>query len=176
MEVPIEDIEEEGDDVEVIMHQQDDESDASAEECKFNSRIRTAKVMNLTPSVDRARLRVVRCTLAWPEQIDNWRITVIFQTCTKIGKKSCRVVDNDSCINAVASKLITILGMKPVKHPNPYKVTCDATSIDLCFKYHLIWPRYHLMSSFLSAADMIWRNRSPCRLQQKKADISNIAP
>ena len=49
VEVPIEDIEE-GDDVEVIVHQQNDESDASVEECKFNSCIRTAKVMNLTPS------------------------------------------------------------------------------------------------------------------------------
>jgi len=37
---------------------------------------------------------------------------------------SCKViVDSDNCINAVASKLITMLGMKSVKHPSPYKVT-----------------------------------------------------
>jgi len=52
VEVPIEDIEE--DDVEVIVHQQDDDSDASVEEYEFNGYIRTVKVMNLTPSVDQA--------------------------------------------------------------------------------------------------------------------------
>jgi len=42
------------------------------------------------------------------------------------------IVDSGSCINTVASKLITTLGMRPVKHPNPYKVTwIDATSIDV---------------------------------------------
>jgi len=41
------------------------------------------------------------------------------------------IVDNESCINVVASKLITTLGMKSVKHPNLYNVTwIDATSRD----------------------------------------------
>jgi len=42
------------DDVEVVVHQQEDASDASAEECEFNDCIRTVRVTNLTPSVDRA--------------------------------------------------------------------------------------------------------------------------
>ena len=62
MEVHIEDVEEK--DVEVIVHQQDDDSDASVEECEFNGCIRTVWLMNLTPSVERAQLGVIRCTLA----------------------------------------------------------------------------------------------------------------
>ena len=122
MEVSIEDVEEEGD-VEVAVHQQDDGSDAFVEEYKFNSCIRTVGETNLTLNLDQAQLGVVRYTLAQPEQPNDWRRTVIFQTCTKIKNKSCKVVvDSGSCFNAVASKLITTLGMKPVKHPNPYKV------------------------------------------------------
>ena len=62
MKVPIEDIEEEEDAIEVIVHQQKDDSDASDEECEFNGCIRTVRVTNLTPSVDRAQLGVVKCT------------------------------------------------------------------------------------------------------------------
>jgi len=41
-------------------------------------------------------------------------------------------VDSGSYINIIVSKLITTLGMKPMKHPNPYKVTwIDAISIDV---------------------------------------------
>ena len=106
------------------MYQQDDDLDASSEECEFNGCIRTVGVTNLTPSVDRAQLGVVRCTLVQLKQINDCKRTVIFQICTKIENKSCRViVDSNSCINAVASKLITTLEMKPMKHPNSYKVT-----------------------------------------------------
>ena len=84
-------------------------------------------------SVGRAQLGVVRCTLAQPEPLNDWRRVAIFQTCTKIKNKSYKViVDNGRCINVVASRLITILGMRPVKHPNPYKVSwTDATPIDV---------------------------------------------
>jgi len=93
------------------MHQQDDDSDASAEECEFDSCIRTLAMTNLTPSYDKTQLEVVRCTLAQPEQV-NKRKTVIFHTCTKSENKSCKViVASDSCINVHASKLITALGM-----------------------------------------------------------------
>ena len=53
MKVLIEDVEEE-DDVTVAVYQQDDDSDASARECEFNSCIRTVGVTNVTPSIDRA--------------------------------------------------------------------------------------------------------------------------
>ena len=70
MKVPIEDIEEEDGDGEVIVHQQDD-SDASVEEYEFNECIRTVKVTGLPPSVGRAQLEVVRCTLAQPEPLND---------------------------------------------------------------------------------------------------------
>ena len=118
MKIPIEDVKKDG--LEVIVHQQDDDSDAFAEDCEFNSCTKTLAVTGLTPSYDRAHLEVVRCTLAQPKQVNDWRRTVILQTCTKIENKSCKVIVNsDSCINVVASKLITTLEMKPVKHPNP---------------------------------------------------------
>ena len=40
MEFPIEDVEEEGD-IEVVVHQQDDDSNTSVEEYEFNGYIRT---------------------------------------------------------------------------------------------------------------------------------------
>jgi len=115
----------------VIVHQQDDDLDASVEEYEFNGCIRTVGETNLTPNLDQTQLGVVRCTLAQPKQPNDWRRTAIFQTCTKIENKSWKViVDSGSYINVVASKLITTLGMKLVKHPNPYKVTwIDTTSI-----------------------------------------------
>jgi len=123
VEVPTEDIEEEEDDGEAVVHQQDDDSDASVEEYEFNGCIRTVKVMGLPPSVGRTQLGVVKCTLAQPEPLNDWRKTVIFQTCIKIENKSCKVIVNsDSYINAIVSKLITTLRMRPVKHSNPYKV------------------------------------------------------
>ena len=101
MEVSIEDIEEEEeDDVEMTVHQQDNDLDASVEEYEFSVCIRIMKVTNLTPTVGRAPLGVVMCTLAQPEPLNDWRRTVIFQTCTKIENKSCKV------IVAVASTLL----------------------------------------------------------------------
>jgi len=55
----------------VVVHQQDDDLYASNKEYEFNGCIRTVKVTNLTPSVDRAQLVVVRCTFAQPEQLND---------------------------------------------------------------------------------------------------------
>ena len=49
MKVTIKDVEEEENSLEVTVHQQDD-LDASAEECEFNGCIRTLAVTDLTPS------------------------------------------------------------------------------------------------------------------------------
>jgi len=79
-----------------------------------------------SPSVDdvdkiTCHLNVVRCALAKPKENDDWRRTSIFQTLTKIGGKNCRVIiDSESCINAIASGMITKLGLKTVPHPQPY--------------------------------------------------------
>jgi len=48
----------------VDVHQQDDESDASAEKSEFIGFIRTFALTDLTPNYDRAHLGVVKCTLA----------------------------------------------------------------------------------------------------------------
>ena len=50
MKVLIEDVEQ---DLEVTMHQQDNDSDVSAEECECNGYIRTLAVTGLTPSYNR---------------------------------------------------------------------------------------------------------------------------
>jgi len=99
---------------------------------------------------------IVDNTLSQPEQPNDWRRTAIFQTCIKIENKSCKViVDNDSCINVVASKLITTLGMKPVKHPNPYKVTwIDTTSID-------VQKRCQIPTQFATYTDNVWCDMPP---------------
>jgi len=145
VEVSIEDIEEEEDD-EVVVHQQDDDSDVSIEGYEFNGCIKTVEVTGLPPTVGRTQLGVVRCTSAQLEPLNDWR-TAIFQTCIKIDNKSCKViVDSGSCINTVASKLITTLGMGPVKLPNPYKVTwIDATSIDV-----------QILIQFVTYTDNVW--------------------
>jgi len=67
----------------VVVYQQDDDSDPFAEECSFNSCIRTLAVIDLTPSYDRAQLGVVRCTLVQPEQVIEWRRTVYFKHAKK---------------------------------------------------------------------------------------------
>ena len=61
VKISIEDIEEE-DDGEVAIHQQEDDSDASVEKYEFNGCIRTVEVTNLSRSIGRAQLGVVRCT------------------------------------------------------------------------------------------------------------------
>jgi len=35
---------------------------------------------------------MVRCTLAQPKDIGDWRITMIFHTYTKIGDKNCKII------------------------------------------------------------------------------------
>ena len=44
-----------------------------------------------------------------------------------------------------------------------------------CFKYRPSQPRYRPISPFLPAADTIWENRSPYRLQQNKRPIFEIS-
>ena len=58
------------------------------------------------------RMNVVRCALAQQRDNTNWQRCAIFQTYTKYGDKTCRVIINSgSCINAVSSTLVSRLGM-----------------------------------------------------------------
>jgi len=52
------------DGLEVAVHQQDEDSNAFAEEYESNGCIRTFTMTNVTPSEDRAQLGVVRRTIA----------------------------------------------------------------------------------------------------------------
>ena len=52
---------------------------------------------------------------------------------TKIGgKNSWVIIDSGSCVNAVASGIVTKLGLTTVLHPQPYKVSwVNSASIDV---------------------------------------------
>jgi len=120
VEVSIEDGE---DELEVVMHQQDDDLDAFAENREFNGYIITLALTDLTPNYDRAHLEVVRWTLTQSEQVNDWR-TATFHMFTKIADKNCKVIaDSENCINGVLSKVTEKFGLKVVSYPHPYKVS-----------------------------------------------------
>jgi len=67
-----------------------------------------------TPSTHLSVVKYVPSPLA--EKID-WRRTATFHTFTKIGDKSCKViVDSESCINVISSKLCENLGLEIIPH------------------------------------------------------------
>ena len=67
-------------------------------------------------------------------------------------------MDCDSCINVVASKLITTLGLKSVKHPNLYKITLiDATSMET-------HERCQIPIQFVTYIDNVWCDILPWML------------
>ena len=75
------------------------------------------------------RVNVVRCALAQQRDTDDWRRRAIFQTYTKCGEKTCKVIiDSGSYIKAVSSNVVSRLGLKLITHPNPYKVSWVDTS------------------------------------------------
>jgi len=83
----------------MVVHQQNNDSDASVEDYEFNGFIRIVKMTILPHSVGGTQLGVVRGTLVQPEPLNDWRRIAIFQTCTKIDNKNCKIiVDSGSCI------------------------------------------------------------------------------
>ena len=78
-------------------------------------------------------MSVVRCTLAQSKESDDWKRNTVFQTFVKCGITNYKVIiDNGSQINAVSSKLVSLLGLKLVAHPKPYKVSqVDDSSITI---------------------------------------------
>ena len=78
------------------------------------------------------RLSVVRCVLAQPKKNNDWRDLQFFKL-TKIGDKNCWVIiDSGSCVNAVASGMVTKLGLKNIPYSQSYKVSwVNFTSIDV---------------------------------------------
>ena len=125
------------DDLDEIVH--DPEVDAWEDDFDINQATTLGCVLDITPpstdNVDRLtrHLSVVRCALAQSKENDDWRRTLIFQILTKIGGKNCQVIiDSGSCVNVVASGMVTKLGLKVVLHPQPYKVSwVNSASIDI---------------------------------------------
>ena len=94
---------------------------------------------------------MVRCALAKQRDIDDWQRSAIFQTYTKCGDKTCKVIINSgSCINAVSSNVVSHLGLKLIPHPNPYKVSWVDTS-SIAIKERCVVPL-----QFLTYKAEIW--------------------
>ena len=76
---------------------------------------------------------VVRCILSQNKTQEVWHRTNILQTLVKIGDKVCKIIiDSRSCVNAISHKAVKTLGLHPVPHPSPYKVSwIDSTSIPI---------------------------------------------
>ena len=67
---------------------------------------------------------VVRCILAQTKEHKDWKRTSILQTFVRLGKKVCKIItDNESCVNAISTSTVKNLGLNPVPHPSPYKVS-----------------------------------------------------
>ncbi len=107
------------------------------------------------------RLHVVRYTLAQTKTEQDWRRTSIFYTFLKINDKTCKILfDSGSCINAIASGVVSRLGLKSTPHPNPYKVAwVDKTSISVS-------ERCLVPIQFLSYKDEIWCDCLPMDVGQ----------
>ena len=66
-----------------------------------------------------------------PAEKVNWRRTATFHTFTKIGYKSYKViVDSESCINIISSRLCENLGLEIISHLYLFKVSwIDSTTL-----------------------------------------------
>ena len=86
---------------------------------------------------DQVQLNVVRCALAQPQPITDWRKTFILSTNILINGKPCKVlVDSGSCVNAISRGTIGRTGLQVTPHPKPYKVSwIDTTSLSINEQY-----------------------------------------
>jgi len=66
--VPIENVE---DGLGVTVHQQDNDSDASAENREFSGCIRILASTDLNPSNNRVHLEAIKCTSTQPKQVND---------------------------------------------------------------------------------------------------------
>jgi len=84
-------------------------------------------------STESDQLGVVRCILSQSRVQEDWHRTNILQTFLKLEDKVCKIIiDSGSCVNAIFASTVKMLGLTPVPHPNPYKVSwVDSTSIPI---------------------------------------------
>ncbi|KAK8921340.1 hypothetical protein KSP39_PZI020136 [Platanthera zijinensis] len=68
-------------------------------------------------------LMVMRCILATPRPLDEWKRTSIFSLIFKSGEKLCKlIVDSGRCVNVVSENAIARMSLTTEPHPTPYKV------------------------------------------------------
>lgn len=82
---------------------------------------------------------VVRCVLVQQKTKDDWRKTTIFYTYATCGEKSCKIIiDSESCTNVVSAKTVYPVGLSPIPHPQPYKLSrVNASSILVSHRYQV---------------------------------------
>ena len=69
-------------------------------------------------------LGVVRCAIAQPLPLNDWRRTVILTMNILINDKPYKVlIDSGSCVNAISRSTINRTGLAAVPHPKPYQVS-----------------------------------------------------
>ena len=156
----------------ILVIQEDDEKVEDVEELVYDPNVEETQdveieweddpsylacIRAISPQVDDfknfgvPRVNVVRCALAEQRGTDDWRRSAIFQTYTKCGDKTCKVIiDSGSCINAVSSSVVSRLGLKLTPHPNPYKVSWVDTS-SIAIKERCVVPL-----QFLTYKAEIW--------------------
>ena len=107
--------------------------------------------LNCIRPMPSTHLFVVKCVPSLPAEKDAWRRTATFHTFTKIGDKSCKViVDNESCINAISSRLCENFRLEIIPHLHSFKVSwIDSTAIEV--KQRCLVP-----VSFNHYRDKIW--------------------
>ena len=96
-------------------------------------------------------MSVVKYVSSPPAEKIDWRRTATFYIFTKIGDKSCKVIlDSESCINAISSRLCENLGLEIISHLHLFKVFW-IDSIALEVKQQCLVP-----VSFNHYKDKIW--------------------
>jgi len=82
-----------------------------------------------TPST---HLSVVKCVPSPSTEKVDWRRTATFHTFTKIGDKSYKmIVDNESCINAILSRLCENLGLEIIPQPHQFNVSWIDSTLEV---------------------------------------------
>ena len=68
-------------------------------------------------------ISAIRCTLTQAHE-DDWRRTTIFHTFIKIRNHVRKIIlDNGSCVNAIFSDIVSLLGLNITSHTNSYRVS-----------------------------------------------------
>lgn len=62
-------------------------------------------------------LKRARCTLTKPMKVDDWCRTTTFFTFIKVNDKVSKLIDSESCINVISTKVAKRLSLIPSRPP-----------------------------------------------------------